>query len=116
MATVTAEHRQTPRELAEIGRPAMAKANLRKAETVDFRVVIGRVIARAQSLAGWSLKELAAKVERDPRQVARWLDGSERAQFDVLFAVEELRGPLVIALGELAGADVQTTVIVRRSA
>lgn len=95
----------------------MAKADLRKAETVDYRERIGAALQRAASLVGWSLKELAAEVNRDPRQVARWISGQERAQLDVLWEVEALRGPLVIALAELsAQVEVVTEIRIRRSA
>jgi hypothetical protein len=102
------------RELPENARGSMAKADLRKAEMENWRTRIGSALRRALSLNGWSLKEFAGAVDRDPRQCARWLDGSERPQLDVVFAVEELRYPLVQALGELAGADVVTTITVRR--
>jgi transcriptional regulator with XRE-family HTH domain len=96
----------------------MAKAEIRKADIPDFRVSVGNAIQRAASLVGWSLKELAGKVARDPRQVARWIAGVERPHFDALFAVEELRQPLVVALAELAGdqVEIETVVRVRRTA
>lgn len=113
---VTAVAADRHRVLPEV-RPEMLKADLRKAETGDFRAQIGSVLVRARSLAGWSLKELAGKVDRDPRQVARWESGEERAQLDVLFSVQELQQPLVIALAELAGGvEVETTVRIRRTA
>lgn len=80
--------------------PTMAKADLMKVENRDFREVIGRSIQRALSLAGWSQKEAAGKIGREPAQIARWIAGTERPQFDALFAVEELRQPLVIALAQ----------------
>ena len=104
------------RELADL-QPRMAKADLRKAETVNYREQIGQAIQRATSLIGWTLKELAGHVNRDPRQVARWIAGQERAQLDVLWEVEELRGPLVLALAELSQqAEVVTTISLRRTA
>jgi len=102
--------------LGETGRPRMAKANLPKTETRPWRQEIGRAVLRAMSLRGWSLKELAAAIGRDVRQVGRWTTGEERAQLDALFAVESLRQPLVQALSELAGADVEVTVRLRRLA
>jgi len=119
-STVAERPASSPRELSEI-RPTMAKAGLervRKPEAgpSDFRPVIGRVLGRALSLVGWSLKEAAAAIGKDPRQVARWLSGAERAQLDAIFAVEALQQPMVQALGELAGADVEVTIRLRRSA
>lgn len=108
------------RELSDI-RPKMAKvaaADVRNAEPDAWKTQIGQALQRAMTLAGWSLKEFAAAVDRDPRQCARWMDGSERPQFDVIFGVEQLRRPLVIAIAELAGqgVEVETTIRVRRSA
>ena len=100
-------------------RPRMVKADLRKAETDGWRKQIGAALQRATSLVGWSLKEFAAAVNRDSRQCARWFDGTERPQLDVLFAIEELRQPLVQALAEVAGQNIEVTTVVtmrRRSA
>lgn len=98
-------------------RPRMAKADLRKAETAWLKTV-GQAIQRAASLVGWSLKELADHVGRDERQIARWINGGERPQFDALLAVEELQQPLVIAFAEMVGqrVDIETTIRVRRRA
>lgn len=94
----------------------MAKADLRKAELRDWRVAVGGVLHRAMILRGWSLKEFAAAVDRDERQCARWMDGTERPQFDTVFAVVTLRQPVLQAWGELAGAEVQTIITMRRVA
>lgn len=100
--------------------PGMLKADLpdvRKPEISDWRIDVGAAIERMRRLAGLSLKELAAAIARDERQVARWIAGAERPQFDALFAVPALRQPLVIALAELAqadGIDVVTQITVRR--
>jgi hypothetical protein len=103
------------RVIPETPRPTMAKADLRKAE--PGALLIGRALQRAASLLGWSLKELAGAVGRDPRQVARWIAGQERAPLDLLWDVETLRQPLVIALAERCdGCDVVTEIRVRRIA
>lgn len=96
-------------------RPRMAKADLRKTEMPDWREQIGRAIERTRTLAQLSLKQFADLIGRDERQIARWIAGTERPQMDALFAVESLRGPLVIALAELADeVEVRTTIVVRR--
>lgn len=115
-ATVTHSPPSALRELPERSH-AMAKADLRLPERSSFRADLGRCIDRARTLMGWSLKELAGKVERDERQVARWIAGTERQPFDLLFAVTELRGALVIALASLSDdVTVETTLHVRRIA
>lgn len=101
-------------------RPRMVKADLRKADGPDWRATLGAALERMRLLAGFaSLKELAAAIGRDERQIARWIAGSERPQFDALFAVPALRQPLVVALAELAladGVDIVTQITVRRRA
>lgn len=96
----------------------MAKADLRKAEDDVWRQAIGRAIRSAVDAQGWSLKEFAAKTGKNERQCARWMDGTERPQFDVLFAIIALRSSLVIALAAIAGegVEIETVVKIRRIA
>lgn len=104
------------RERLENLHPAMAKADLKK---VEWREQVGGAIERALSLAGLTQKEGWALLgHNDGAQLNRWIKGTERPQFDVLFSVEQLRQPLVLALCELAGAgvEIETTVRIRRSA
>jgi len=97
---------------------APAKASLLKAEPGTWRLRIGHAIQRAMTLQGWSLKEFASAVDRDERQCARWIDGTERPQMDTLFSVVALRQSLVQAFAELAGegVEVETVIRVRRIA
>lgn len=99
-------------------RPTMAKADVRKADVDGWRTRVGQAIQRAVSLRGWTLKEFAAAAGRDERQVARWIDGTDRPQLDTLFAVDSLRQPLIVAFSEMAGVgvDVETTITIRRTA
>lgn len=121
MATESlAEVRGTPqRELPET-RPRMVKADLRIAEAERLRVCIGRAIDRARQLRGWTLDELAGQLPppagsevRDPRQVARWISGAERPQFDVLLAVTSFRRPLFLAWCEVFGEGVEIETVVK---
>ena len=91
-------------------RPQMAKADVNKVEDRDFRAEIGGVVQRAISLAGMTQKEAAAAMGRDSAQVARWIAGTERPQFDALMAVERLQEPTVIALAQVAGARTSTRI------
>lgn len=98
------------------------KTDLRKAEPDDFMAEIGRCLDVARRANGWNLDQLACKLpppekadKRDPRQVQRWIDGKERCQLDVVFAVPALREPFVIALARLADCfDIETVVRSRR--
>ena len=120
--TPSARHRQ----LLEITSGVMAKADLKKLE-INLKAAIGGAVEDARKSLGWSQKELASAIdkatgvqpgdERDVAQISRWEKGSERPQFDVLWAVEPLRGPLVIALASLSQQiEVVTEIRVRRSA
>lgn len=91
----------------------MAKADLRKPDA-DWKTAVGRVIRQVRGVL--SLKEFAAAICRDERQVARWEAGLEHAQIAAIFAVEGFRSALVIALAELAGLETETTIRARRSA
>lgn len=95
-------------------RPTMAKADLKNLED-RWREQVGRAVQRCFLLAGRSQKEAAALIGRDAAQVQRWIAGTERPQFDAIFAVDELRQALVIALAELAGAGVEVETVVRIS-
>lgn len=118
-------HRAMPtthRLLSEIGPTVMAKADLKKFE-LDCRAAMGRCVERARKALGWSQKELADAIEhatgeaRDVAQISRWEKGSERPQFDVLWSVESMRGPLVIALASLSEQiEVNTTIQIKRTA
>jgi ribosome-binding protein aMBF1 (putative translation factor) len=64
------------RVLAEI-HPTMDRADLRKPDSADAMKEIGECVDFARRSVGWSLKQLAASVSRDERQVQRWIDGKE---------------------------------------
>lgn len=99
------------RLLAET-RPRMARAALRKPEHESWRTQVGAAMARVQARSGLSLKEFAAAVGRDERQVARWFTGVESPQLAAIFAVATLRQLLIVALAELAGEGVETTTVI----
>lgn len=85
-------------------------------DAAHWRPLIGRALARAIQIAGLSQKEAAALIGRDQAQVARWIAGSERPQLDAIFAVSQLREPLVIALANLTACEVAVEIRIRRSA
>ena len=91
------------------------KAQLKEIEKRDFRAEIGHAVQRALSVAGRTQKEAAGMIGVDVAQVARWIAGTERPQMDRLFAIEELRQPLIVALAELAeNVEVVTEIRFRK--
>lgn len=97
----------------------MAKANVRIADISepDWLRAVGQAIGRAIAIVGWSLKEAAGKVGVDDREFAKWMTGERRPHLDRLFAIEELRKPLVICLAGLAPElEVVTEIRDRRRA
>lgn len=103
--------------LPDIGRPVMAKAHVREPD-VDWMVIIGAAIQSAVNETRWSNKEAADRVNVDGAEFGKWLSGTRRPQFDRLFAVPELRRPLVIAIARIAGEGIEITteITIRRSA
>lgn len=114
--TMTSEQATALRTMCEVSRRP-AKAQLTECETAAWMTAIGRAIDRARQDCGWNVSEFADHVKRDRAQVSRWIAGTERPQFDVLFAVETLRVPIVLRLAALSDAlDVATVITVRRMA
>jgi ribosome-binding protein aMBF1 (putative translation factor) len=115
MATLPNRPQRVPREIPEM-RPEMVKADLRNPEKRDYQAEIGGCLERARHWLGWSLKECAAKLGRDERQVARWEAGTERTQVDVVMGVAELQQPFAAQLAKLSGADIHMHAEFRRIA
>ena len=111
-SAVTERHRV----ISEIA-PKPLKVNLRKTDSADALIETGECLDFARRSVGWSLKELAAALQRDERQVQRWIDGKENTNLAAVFAVEALRQPFVIALARLSQAfDEDITLTARRRA
>lgn len=115
--TITAEPNDSHRVIPET-RPQMAKAHLRKTETENWRRAVGRMVEALRRSRGWTLDEFAGKLAKDPRQVARWERGEERAQLDALLAIEELHQPLLLVFADLVRhcVRVKTTIEIERVA
>ncbi len=104
------------RVIPEIDRKPI-KADLRKPESEDALKELGECLDFARRAVGWNLEQLAGAMDRDPRQVQRWIDGKERVQIDTVFRVPQLRQPLVIALARLSQEfDEDVTLTARRRA
>lgn len=100
--------------LPDIGKARMAKADVRIPD-VAWNERIGAAIQRAVAIVGWTNKEAAAKVGADDAEFGKWLSGGRRPQFDKLFALDELRWPLIQCLAQLDDKTELVTTI-RRAA
>lgn len=96
----------------------MAKSGLRLPQKSDaYYAALGACMDDVRRVFGLSLKEFAAELGKHERQIAAQLDGKERPQLEVVFAIERFRAPLVIALARLAsGVEIDTVITVRKSA
>ena len=96
-----------------------AKAALKvlcKSES-DHYAQLGACLAEVQHVFGMTLKEFAAALDKNESQIRRQIEGKERPQIEVVFAIQKFQGPLVIALARLAtGVEVDTVIHVRRTA
>lgn len=109
--------RMARRVLPEIAQK-MAKAasdSVRKAEMdspdLVWRRAVGRMVEAMRRARGLTLDEFAGKLKKDPRQIGRWEKGIERAQLDVILAVEEFHQPLLLAFAALLDScEIRTTI------
>jgi hypothetical protein len=92
----------------------MLKADLPKREKRQLWPEIGACLDAARRDVGWTVDQLASFLDRDSKQVGRWLRGEEQTQVAAVFAVEALRWPFLVALARLAEAEI-TTEIRRRA-
>jgi hypothetical protein len=113
----TAALDNVPRKMLAAGEASLAKVD-RKPLAEDWQLLQGKAIERAIVLACMTKQEVAYRMgyENNQAPLSRWIGGTENPQFAKLFAIEELREPLCIALAQMAGALVSTRVEFRRSA
>ena len=116
MGAMMSEIRPTRHRLNGDIRPKMAKASLGKGETREFRaelLLIGECLDEARRVVGWSVERLSQELEKDSKQVGRWMSGEERTQVDVIWTVPVLRQPFMVALAKRADCTIETIVRVR---
>jgi hypothetical protein len=98
-------------------RGQMAKPDLRKTDTDAYYAQLGACMREVQHAFCLTLQQFAAELGKNESQIRRQMDGLERPQIEVVFAVERFQGPLVIALARMSsGVAVDTVIHVRRSA
>ncbi len=104
--------------LPDIGRPQMAKADVRNPGMYWMRA-IGRAIELAVDDIGWTNQQaaVAATPPIDDAEFGKWINGTRRPQIDRLLAIDELRNPLAIRLAALGDrVEVVTEIRYRRQA
>ena len=101
--------------LPDMGRPQMAKADVRIPD-MDWSAEIGRAVQGAVLTIWDSNKVAAAALGVDDAEFGKWMSGARRPQFDKLWAHKALRLPLVLALARLANAEVVTEIRFREMA
>lgn len=111
-STLPTERAERHPVLPDIGKKRMANAGVRTPD-IAWNERIGGAIQRAVALVGWSNKEAAAKVAVDDAEFGKWLSGTRRPQMDKLFAVDELRWPLIQCLAALDEKTALETTIKR---
>lgn len=88
-----------------------------KPVAVEWKQRMGVAIERALLLANLTKQEVSFEMGYpDQSALSRWIAGTEPTQWHKLMAVDALRPWIPVAIAEQAGAEVQTTVIVRRLA
>jgi ribosome-binding protein aMBF1 (putative translation factor) len=108
-ANVDPRHRLLPEKAGKVAK--VVGQSLRKPE---MWAELGRAIAYARADQQLSLKEFAARMDKDERQVARWEAADERPQIEAVFAVREFRAALVIGLGRQVGDELTVETTLRR--
>src|SRR3990167_243969 len=88
--------------LSSVSRPGLAKVHTASHGNPVMHQEIGACLDEVRRVSGLTIDEFAAVLDRDARQVGKWLTGQERPQVETVLAVERFRAPLVIAMARLA--------------
>ena len=119
MSSLAQQNLPTPLLVTEKPRK-QAKAALkgvRKAENGSLWAKWGGCIDEVRHTFRLTLQEFAGALEKDERQVARWIAGQERPQIEAVLAKPQFAGVMLIALAQVEqGVSVDTVIHVRRSA
>lgn len=89
----------------------MAKASVRKADNPHAEM--GAVVADVRKASGLNLDEFAAAIKKDPRQVKRWEEATDRPQIEAVYAVDAFKPLVVEAMAQHSGHAVETETVIR---
>lgn len=116
MAILSQPNLPTPLLVTE-RRATTAKVDLKKVEKDALWAELGKCLVFVCYDAQLSLKQFAAALGKDEAQIHRQMEGKERPQIEVVFAVPEYRAPLVIALARITSQiEISTELRIRRTA
>ena len=91
-----------------------ALKGIRKAEKNALWIKDGAAMREVQNAFGLTLKEFAAALGRDERQIERQMQGMERPQVEAVRAIQRFEGPMLVAMARRAnGVEVDTVVHIR---
>lgn len=91
-----------------------AKPEVRKADKNPQWVKHGAAMREVQHAFVLTLKEFARELGKNERQVERQMQGVDRPMIEVVLAVEQFEGPMLIALARRThGMHVDTVVHIR---
>jgi hypothetical protein len=95
----------------------MAKASVRKADG-NPHAEMGAVVVAVRKASGLNLDEFALAIKKDPRQVKRWEEATDRPQIEAIYAVDEFKPLVVEAMAHGSGhqVEVDTVIRIRRTA
>lgn len=103
--------------LNSVPRPAMAKVHTPSHGNPACWSLIAACLDEVRRDAGLNVDEFADVLERDPRQVGKWLNATERPQFETVFAIDRFQQPLLLALARrVPSIQITTQLTVVRSA
>lgn len=115
--TVANARLDVPRKAIAAGLRPAGEPDRKPLAVLDWKRRMGIAIERALVLANMTKQDVShAMGYPDQSAISRWIAGTEPTQWHKLMAVDSLRPWIPVAIAEQAGAEVQTTVIVRRSA
>lgn len=101
-------------------RPRMAKvhSSARGIPAIDpMWKVLAECIDEVRCDFRLTVDQFAHEIQRDARQVGKWLNASERPQIETVFAVERFQQSLVLALARrVRSIEITTQLTARRSA
>jgi hypothetical protein len=97
-------------------RARMAKASVRKADNPHAEM--GAVVVAVRQASGLNLDEFALAIKKDPRQVKRWEEATDRPQIEAIYAVDAFKALVVEAMARPIGqrVAVKTVITIEKTA